>query len=119
MTDSPQAAVSTPPHASVTRVRLQEIEALVVDALNEPTGKRPPYGDTSGRFDLDTASSILENLEHAPLSQEAEDTLFVELRMACAEVKLLRCAVATVPELLAEVVRLRAECERLRREVET
>ena len=36
-------------------------------------------------------------------------------RMACDEVKLLRRAAATVPELLVEIGRLRTECKRLRR----
>jgi hypothetical protein len=90
------------PREPVTKERLQEIEALALDALNAPTGKRPPYGDTSGHFYLDNAVSVLKNLEHSAPSQEAQDTLFVDLRMACAEVELLRRAAATMPELLTE-----------------
>lgn len=106
---------SPPPPAPLSAERLREIRALAIDALNEPTGVRPPYGETGARFYVDSARTVLANLEHEEPSQANMDTLFVELRCACDEVDLLRKAVATVPELLAERDRLQAECKRLQR----
>lgn len=84
----------------MTPERKAELRAVAVEALNEPIGTRPPYGDTGARFDLATARRVLERIEHAEASQENEDRLFVELRAACAEVEILRSSVQAMPELL-------------------
>lgn len=97
----------------MTPERLAEIERLCVDVLNDPTDRRPPYGDTSGRFYLESGRAVVANLEHAECSQQNQDTLFVELRMACDEVRLLRSARGAAPELLAEVRRLQGVVDRL------
>jgi hypothetical protein len=65
-------------------------------------GKRPPYGETDPRFDLDSARSVLSSLEHAPLSQDNSDTLFVELRMACRHVDRI-APIANAAAVLLEI----------------
>src|SRR5882757_7257242 len=102
-----QAMTATP----LTAERLAEIEALARHALNECDGKRPPYGETEARFYVDSARSVLANLEHASPTQETSDTLFVELRCACDEVDTLRHAVYAVPGLIAEVRQLRDDLD--------
>ena len=46
---------------------------------------RTPYGALSSEpeFDLAQARIVLANLEHEPANQANEDTLWVELRLAC------------------------------------
>lgn len=108
------ALLATEP--AVSKARCGEIEALIVDALNEPTGKRPPYGDTSGRIDVEMARAMLENLEHEDVSRDAQDSLFVELRMACNEIDQL-CASVRASALTLDAARqlhaMRAELERI------
>ncbi len=56
-------------------------------------------GIEPGLFDLDTACIRLANLEHEPLDQMNSDTLWVELRLACAEVKRLQAGLVEACEL--------------------
>ncbi len=41
-------------------------------------------------YDLEAGCAVLENLEREPPDQTNSDTLWVELRLACAEIKRLR-----------------------------
>lgn len=93
----------------ITADRLNEIKRLYAEARNEPPGNRPLYGDTSGRFYLASGRRIVQNMEHAGTSQENQDTLFVELRMACNEVEILQTATGCIPELTEEIKLLQDE----------
>jgi hypothetical protein len=56
----------------------------------EPSARRPPYGETRATFDLAAARATLARTEHEPPTQENDDALWLELRLACDEVDRLR-----------------------------
>lgn len=61
---------------------LAELQRLVAKLDPPWNGKRPPYGETDPKFDLEAARAVLKRLEYNPHTDDS-DTLFVELRMAC------------------------------------
>jgi hypothetical protein len=88
-------------------IKLSDLSPLIDPPWD---GKRQPYGDTDPCFDIETARVVLANLEHAELSQGTSDTLFVELRMACAHVERVQPLLAAAPALI-ECVRTELEMD--------
>lgn len=81
---------------------VEEIERLLLEVNPPWDGKRPPYGETDPRFDVEAARRVLENLEREPvLTQGDSDTLFVELRMACEYVERIQPLLKAAPALLS------------------
>jgi hypothetical protein len=78
-------------------IRIDELEKLIEPPWD---GKRPPYGETDPKFDLESARATLTALEHEPASQANSDTLFVELRLACEYVAKIQPLLDAVPVLL-------------------
>lgn len=68
--------------STLMKEELAELQRLVAKLDPPWDGKRPPYGETAPKFDLETARAVLKRLEYNPHTDDS-DTLFVELRMAC------------------------------------
>ncbi len=60
--------------------------------------ERPLYGEVGAPFDLASAHVILTRTEHEPPSQASNDTLWIELRLACEEIARLTAAIGRMAQ---------------------
>lgn len=91
------------------------------DALAAAVVRRPPYGETEAPFVLESARALLANTDHERASQANEDSLWVDLRLACDDHERITVSLSSalgivvprsIDELIAEVELQRAKLER-------